>query len=220
MDTDGTMRLLNYKNKSKSKLIRLNLKDRQPVELLSNFFESSMSYYEYKTVTPEPYKKEYISKQYNTYIYNDKAVCMTKNIYPYLLNDAKKQAAVKLLGYEPESKPLDDWTKEEFVSYFATVIEGDGWIKLRHNKKKPNTATISIKSSDAEYLSKLKYLLEKIFNLNTVLDEVEVYKTLKGIKSKYHLRINPQDSDIYSLLVAPNVMTMDRKKNKIMEVFN
>ena len=222
MDTDGSIQI-NKSKKNKSwtgvKVVRLNLKDRQPVELLSNFFETALCYFEYRTVTPEPYRKEYIAKQHVTTLYNDKAVCMTKNIYPYLLKDAKKQYAINLLGYEPESKPLDEWTKEEFVSYFATVAEGDGYIQVRYNKKNNGKAIISIESSDAEYLSKLKYLLDRLFNICGSLSEVRIYKTKDGIKCKYRLTVY-HNREFYSLLTAPNIMTLDRKKNKLLEVLN
>jgi len=221
MDTDGAIQVIKHKSKNKANQIRvgLGLKDRQPVELLSDFFETNLIYKEFKTITPEPYRREYTAKIYHTNIYGDKAACITKNIYPYLLNDAKKQFAIRLLGYEPESKPLDDWTKEEFVSYFATVVEGDGHIELIHNKKSKRVR-IAIKSSTIEYLCSLKYLLEKLFNLDTNIVEKQTYQTLNGIKTKYDLLIKSQESDIYNLLVAPNIMTLDRKKNKIVEFIN
>jgi hypothetical protein len=221
MDTDGAIQVLKHKDKNKANQIRvsLGLRDKQPVELLSDFFETNLMYREFKTITPEPYRNEYIAKVYHTNIYGNKAFCITKNIYPYLLNDAKKQFAIKVLGYEPESKPLDDWTKQEFVSYFATVVEGDGGILL-HQNKKSKRIRISIKSSTIEYLCNLKYLLEKLFDLNTNLVEKQSYQTLNGLKTKYDLYINTQDSEIYNLLVAPNIMTLDRKKNKILEFVN
>jgi len=221
MDTDGSIQVLKHKDEKKANQIRvsLGLRDKQPVELLSDFFETNLIYKEFKTITPEPYRREYTAKIYHTNIYGDKAACITKNIYPYLLNDAKKQFAIRLLGYEPESKPLDDWTKEEFVSYFATVVEGDGHIELIHNKKSKRVR-IAIKSSTIEYLCSLKYLLEKLFDLDTNIVEKQTYQTLNGIRTKYDLLIKCQESDIYNLLVAPNIMTLDRKKNKIVEYLN
>jgi hypothetical protein len=219
MDTDGAIQVIKHKDRSNQIRVSLGLKDKQPVELLSDFFETNLIYQEFKTITPEPYRNEYTAKIYKTNIYGDKAVCITKNIYPYLLNDAKKQFAIRLLGYEPESKALDDWTKKEFVSYFATVIEGDGTIELIHNKKSKRVK-IAIKSSTIEYLCSLKYLLEKLFDLNTNLIEKETYQTLNGLRTKYDLYINTQNSEIYNLLIAPNIMTLDRKKNKIVEFVN
>ena len=222
-DTDASIQVNMNKSRRKTperqELVKLSLRDRQPVELLSNFFETNLLFHQHKTVTPEPYRYHYIAKQYVTRLYISRAVCFTKNVYPYLLNDVKKQYAVKLLGYEPESKPLDEWTKEEFVAYLATVIEGDGNVEIQKNKKIRNKVHINVRSSDAEYLSKLKYLVEKFFNAHTNLTEMSTYKTLDGIKTKYRLRIY-ENLDLYSLLTKPNVMTMDRKKNKIMEVFN
>ena len=104
MDTDGT---LFYKNKTE-KRVSLKLKDRQPVELLSNLFETSLIYLEHKTITPEPYRYEYIAKEYITNLNGQRAVAIAKNIYPYLLNQEKKERAIAVLGYAPESKKLDD----------------------------------------------------------------------------------------------------------------
>jgi len=225
MDTDGAIQVIKHKNKNKNGTnkidqirVSLGLRDRQPVELLSEFFETNLIYKEFKTITPEPYRREYTAKIYHTNIYGEKAECITKNIYPYLLNSAKKQFAINLLGYEPESKPLDDWTKEEFVSYIATVIEGDGHIEVRQNKKS-KTITIHIKSSNVQYLSDLKYLLNKFFSAHTNIMEKSIYETKSGIKTKYDLYIG-KNIELNNLLVKPNIMTLDRKKNKIVEFIN
>lgn len=217
IDTDGVIQILKHKNRPNQSRVALSLRDRQPVEMLSDFFKTSLYYYEYKTITPEPYRREYIAKIFSTYLYGDRAICMTKNIYPYLLNESKKQYAIKFLGYEPESKKIDDWTKEEFTRYLATVIEGDGCVHKKKTKKRDHSLRISIKSSNVDYLSNLKYLLDKHFNLCTVLKEVCKYKTKNGFKHKYEIYIDSKQYELFKLLTRDNVMTLDRKKNKIVE---
>lgn len=218
MDTDGTIKKHIGNNKSDQNTILLRLKDRQPVELFGDFFESNLIYLEYKTTTPEPYKKEYLAKIFYSALNGSKTFFLLKKIYPYLLNKRKKQEAVKILGYTPKSKPLDDWTKDEVISYLATVIEGDGTIKLEGNINK--YISISIKSSTVQYLSDIKYLVDKNFNTCLSLIEACTYQTKKGIKTKYDLFLNKSHMEIFKLLVKDNIMTLDRKKNKILEYLN
>lgn len=218
MDTDGT---LFYKNKTE-KRVSLKLKDRQPVELLSNLFETSLIYLEHKTITPEPYRYEYIAKEYITNLNGQRAVAIAKNIYPYLLNREKKERAIAVLGYAPESKKLDDWTKQEFVQYLATAFEGDGSVNKSKTGKKSGRFLIDLrmKSSNVEYLSTIKYLFDKHFGVCCSLTEHSTYKTKKGIKTKYDLFFPSRIKEFFHLLVEPNVMTLDRKKNKIVEYLN
>ncbi len=218
VDTDGTISQTSKENK-----ISLKLKDRQPVELLGDFFETNLTYVESKTITPHPYQKTYIAKTFVTHVCGDKAACMAKNIYPYLLNEKKKQRAREILLKKaikiPKSKPLDDWNKDEIISYLATVIEGDGHIQIREKKNYLNII-LSIKSSTVQYLSDIKYLIDTNFNTCLTLREHSTYKTKKGIKTKYDLFLNQSHMEIFKLLVKDNIMTLDRKKNKIIKYLN
>tara|TARA_R110001583_G_scaffold92385_1_gene234923 strand:+ start:40 stop:834 length:795 start_codon:yes stop_codon:yes gene_type:complete len=219
IDTDGSMDTIKHKKGNTQIRVRLKLKDRQPVELLGDFFETNLTYTESKTITPHPYQKTYIAKTYSTHMYGNKATCMVKNIYPYLLNERKKQEAVKILGYTPKSKSLDDWTKDEIISYLATVIEGDGTVQLKRSKL-TLSINLSIKSSTIQYLSDIKYMIDKNFNTCLTLSEHSTYETKQGIKTKYNLFLNKTHMEIFKLLVKDNIMTLDRKKNKIQEYLN
>ncbi len=221
IDTDGSINTVNHEKRKRNNQIRvqLKLKDRQPVELLGDFFETSLSYTESKTITPHPYQKTYIAKIFTTNIYGEKATCMVKNIYPYLINERKKQEAIKILGYTPKSKSLDDWTKDEVISYLATVIEGDGSVSIIKGKN-TLSMTISIKSSTVQYLSDIKYLIDKNFNTCLTLSEQSTYKTEQGIKTKYNIFFNSSHIEIFKLLVKDNIMTLDRKKDKILQYLN
>ena len=225
VDTDGSIQILKHEKRKKRNQVRvrLDLKDKRPVELLSSFFETNLAYREHKTITPKPYRKEYMAKMYCTYIYGEKAICLLKNIYPYLLNEKKKKEAVKIIGYTPESKNLDDWTKDEIISYLATVIEGDGTINLRpraNRKYKSFTMNIAIKSSTIQYLSDIKYLVDKNFDTCLTIRELGTYETKEGTKTKYNVYLNKSNIDIFKLLVKNNIMTLDRKKNRILEYLN
>ena len=199
----------------------MRLKDRQPVELFSKIFEGSMLYIEQKTTTPEPYKYEYTSKMYVCELGADKGRWFTKNIYPYLINEKKKDFAVRLLGYKPESKDFTNWTRGEITNYLATVMEGDGSVRCIASKTTKHLAT-RIKSSDVQYLSDVSFLLEKKLAVISTLREHSTYMTKEGIKTKYELFIycsqkNPGNLDLFQSLIKDNVMTLDRKKNPIKE---
>ena len=120
-DTDGSFS--NNMNKRKkpymNKKAKLALKDRQPVELFS------------KTC-------EYTAQVYSVVLCAEKAKWFTKNVYPYLLKQEKKDYAVRLLGYRPESKNFSDWTPDEVTHYLATALEADGDFLLYLGKRKNN----------------------------------------------------------------------------------
>jgi len=218
IDTDGFVRK-NIGNKA----ISLSLRDRQPVELLSNFMECNLFYREHTTFTPEPYRNKYTAKEFITTVYGDKSIFFIKKIYPYMLNEEKKLRMCKILGYEPESKKLDDWTKQEVISYFATALEGDGSIRNRKCKTKKDTIDIYFSSSDIQYLSDIKYLVDKNFNTCLHLSETTTYKTKQGIKTKYRLYITNNVGNMeefFRMLAADNIMTLDRKRNKILQHVN
>ena len=220
-DTDGSFS--NYLDKRKRKpymhkMAKLALKDRQPVELFSKTFETSLTYNEWKTTTPEPYRYEYIAKEYVGRLCAEKAVWFTKKVYPYLIKQEKKDFAAKLLGYRPESKDFADWTPQEVRNYLATALEGDGVFSVGGKKTMAIQAVIS--SSDVQYLSDIKYLGEKKLGIIFTLLKGPTYKTQEGIKIKYALHMSgtskkPNNIDFFKSLVKDNVMTLDRKKQKV-----
>ena len=226
-DTDGSFS--NYLDKRKRKpymhkMAKLALKDRQPVELFSKTFETSLTYNEWKTITPEPYRKEYMAEEYVAEMYGEKAEWFAKNVYPFLIKQEKKDFAAKLLGYRPESKDFSDWTTEELRNYLATATEGDGGIRCGSGKKTKHL-TLKIGSSDAQYLSDLKYITENKLALTTTLSENKTYKTQKGIKTKYGLFIScskrrPNNLGFFQSLLEEGVMTLDRKKQRVQEFVN
>jgi len=220
-DTDGSFCVCSRKLIVR-KEISLKLKDRQPVELFSKIFETSLTYYEWKSITPEPRRKEYMTKVYRAELCGEKAIWFTKNVFPYLIKHEKKDYAAKLLGYRPESKDFATWTKEEVIHYLATAIEGDGHVRCRSGKK-TKSLEARISSSDVQYLSNLKYFInDKLNIIISKLSEIETYKTQGGIKKMYGLRIgcslrNPNNLNFFQNLVKDNVMTLDRKKQKVQE---
>ena len=166
-DTDGSIE----KTKTNGFRFTLRLKDKSPVELFSHVFESSLRYHEGKKRPPkyvrEKYPKYrdkiYTSKEYISEVKTkSKTKWIIEKIYPYLLKPEKKEYAVKVLGYTPESKNLSDWTRAELINYISTAFEGDGSFWTPKTKK---TITLEFYSSDSEYISLMKYILEEKLNL-------------------------------------------------------
>jgi len=235
-DTDGSFTTFWIKKSEKSKSgwdkkARLNLKDRQPVELFSKIFETSLRYTTCKTITPlftpktgEPYRREYIANIYAAQLKGEKVRWFTKNVFPYLIKQEKKDYAATLLGYRPESKNFEDWTADEITHYLATAVDGDGHIHVRSGKK-TKSLTMEITSSDVQYLSDIKYLAEDKLGLIFALRERSTYETQKEIKTGYRLNLycsqkNPDNLPFFQNLAKDNVMTLDRKKQKIQEFMN
>jgi len=223
-DTDGYLtNVFNKKHKHWQKRAGLKLKDKQPVELFSKIFETSLCYRTFKTITPEPYRKEYMAEEYIAEMYGEKAEWFTKNVYPFLLKQEKKDYAAKLLGYRPESKDFADWTPEEVRNYLATAIEGDGHYYIHKGKSK--SIEIGLSSSDVQYLSDVQNLANTKLGLIFTIRENSTYKTKKGIRTKYTLRghcsrRSPNNLGFLQSLVKNGVMTLDRKKQKVQEFVN
>lgn len=229
-DTDGSF----YKAE-KHQRCALYLKDRSPVELFSKTFESSLRYDESKKKPPKniiekypEYKNiTYTAKEYKSVInFKDKSIWFAKNVYPYLLKKDKKDFAVSLIGYTPETKNFTDWTKQEIINYLATAFEGDGNFNI-FKLKNGNSIQASIASSDPEYLSLIKHLLEVKLNIKeTRFYERNSYISESGEKTMYelHIYVNINDnnavSDLLREFIKNDVMTLDRKKQKILNFFN
>ena len=222
-DTDGTL-TYNYDKVLQpwKKRADLKLKDRQPVELFSKTFETSLTNYLNKTTTPNGNK--YAITMHQAILRGEKADWFTKHVYPYLIKEEKKNYAAKILGYRPESKNFSDWTIDEVIHYLASALEGDGDFTLNNGKK-----TISIRaklnSNDVQYLSDIKYLIEKKLGITSTLAEGDDYKTQKGIKTHYTLSIfgssqKPNNIGFFQSLVKDGVMTLDRKKQRVQKFVN
>lgn len=199
--------------KREGKAVGLKLKDRQPAELFSETFETSLLYQEHPTIAPNG--KKYIAKEYVAILCGPKAVWFTKNVYPYLIKEKKKDYAANLLGYRPESKDLTTWTTDEVLHYLGTAIAGDGSFQNIYSDK---AIKLNIYSSDIQYLADLQSIAEDKFKITSGLGELSIYKTQKGMKTKYVLYIYGSincNTGFFKSLTENNIMTLDRKKHKI-----
>jgi len=214
-DTDGTFVAL------RQKVASLKLTDRQPVELFSKTFETSLTDWIAKTTAPGGTK--YTTTMYQTEVREKKAVWFAKNVYPYLIKEEKKDYAVKLLGYRPTSKDFADWTPDEVTYYLATALEGDGHFTL-DKRMKTLKVRVGLSSNNVQYLCDVKTLVnDKLGELFSGVYESSVYKTKKGDHHMYRAAafgsLN-HNFDIFQSLAKDGVMTLDRKKQKVQKFVN
>ena len=218
-DTDGSFST--GVKRPREKRAEIKLKDKQPVELFSKTFETSLTYREHKTITPEPYRYEYTAQVYTACLWGEKVHWFTRNVYPYLLKEEKKDYAARLLGYRPESKNPDDWSPKEVINYSATAMEGDGSIQLWGLKD--TSIRASLRSSDAQYLANVQRLIENKSHLRTAFREAKSYQTQEGVvRTQYQLDLmcsynggSRVNRSFFQNLLKDGVMTLDRKKQKI-----
>ena len=222
-DTDGCF----AKNPRKTELgyqlfVKLQLKDKQPAELFSDTFETSLCYQESNTVTPNGAK--YIAKMFKGALSGPKATWFTENVSPYLIKEEKREYAGAVLDDTVRSKDFNTWTKDEVTRYLATVIEGDGTIQIIYSRYAKNIA-IRIYSSDKQYLANLVSIAASKLNIDCKFRKAKTYQTKRGLITMYELFIRcskktPINIDFLRSLLKYKVMTLNRKKEKIQEFVN
>jgi hypothetical protein len=222
-DTDGCF----VKNPRKTELgyqlfVKLQLRDRQPTELFSDTFETSLVYQEANTITPNGAK--YIAKMFKATVSGPKATWFTENVSPYLIKEEKREYAGAVLDDTVRSKDFNTWTKDEVTNYLATVIEGDGSIQIKPSRNK-KSINIVISSGDKQYLANLVSIAASKLNVYSKFRKSKTYQTKRGIMTMYGLHIlcskkNPVNIDFFRSLLKYKVMTLDRKKEKIQGFVN
>ena len=222
-DTDGCFVKTPRKTKQGYQLfVKLQLRDRQPAELFSDTFETSLVYQESNSVTPNGAK--YISKIFKAGVSGPKATWFTENLSPYLIKEEKREYAGAVLEDTVRSKNFNTWTKDEVIHYLATVIEGDGSIQIKSSTNK-KSINIAISSSDKQYLANLVSIAASKLNIYSKFRKAKTYQTKRGIMTMYVLHIlcskkNPVNIDFLRSLLKYKVMTLDRKKERIQEFVN
>ena len=147
-DTDGCFEL-------NSDRVALKLKDKEPVEIFSKIFETSLRYKEHKTHTPNG--KNYIAKTYVAELRGQKAIWFTKNVSKYIFN--KTMDVTNLLNkhnicYTPYKH---QFTKGELINYIVSALQGDGTFYDRNK----NSNFITFYSNNVNYLKFIQNELNK-----------------------------------------------------------
>lgn len=156
-DTDGDFKLA---KKELLVQVRLRLKDREPVELFANTFETSLCYEEFKTTTPiekNGKQRNYIAKVFISVLSGEKALWFIKNIKKYIYQKTfhvKKVCNVKNISYIPYTHEL---TYDELIKYLSSALQGDGSIMDRSQSK----GYMRLYSSNINYLIYIKKILKK-----------------------------------------------------------
>lgn len=205
-DTDGSI------SSTKRDLVSLKLKDREPVELFSKIFETSLYYREFKTITPNGVS--YLATEYSALLAGEKAVWFTKNISKYMFN--KTMFVKKLLNnhnipYMPYQHIL---TKDELINYIASALQGDGSFYDLNKKSYP----ILFYSVNVNYLKFVRNELEKhnfIFNGPYA---GKVYQTKAGTRTQFQISLSVkkhQQAINFFEDVIPKI-DMTRKREKAM----
>ena len=98
-------------------------------------------------------------------------------------------------------------------------------ILTEKNIVKNSSIVTTIMSSDKQYLANIQSLSKNKLGIASTLSVATTYKTQKGKKTKYRVRIysslrNPNNLPFFQNLVKDNVMTLDRKKQKVQQFVN
>ena len=221
-DTDGSFSRQKRKTSQGYQLFAtLKLRDKQSVELFSQIFETSLCYQEGVTITPNGTK--YMSKVFKAALSSVKAEWFTENVSPYLIKEAKREYAGAVLEDTVRSKDFNTWTKDEVTHYLATVIEGDGSVRVReHIRGNNKSLSITIVSNDTQYLANLVSIAASKLNVHSKFRKTKTYQTKRGTMTMYALYIlcsrkNRKNIDFLKSLLKYNVMTLDRKKERVQE---
>jgi len=209
-DSDGS-----FFNKNSIFKINLSLKDRDPVELFSKTFETSLTYHEHMT---NPYNKHdvktpHLAKEFCSALRGVRALWFANKIKKYILNktnDIKPFLEKQKIRYVPYS---EEWTREEWIPYIATLCEGDGTYVDRLVYEKGYY--ISLNSSNESFL---KYVSNSV-NKHNILIFGKIY-TIQGhpkdngtrsVMYKTFSKGNMDKQKIYLETLLP-FMTMGRKR--------
>lgn len=213
-DSDGCFNI--SKNK-KAYTVMLALKDKDPVELFSKTFECSLEYYEQWTT---PYNKHdvrtpHLSKVFRSRFRGERTLWFINKIKKYILqktNKIKPFLEIQNINYKPYS---EIWTREEWIKYITTLIEGDGTFYDRNK----NNKTIVINSSNEWFL---KYISEQL-KIHKILEFGKINR------SEGHPKENGKVSVMYSQSALGDLithkknletlfphMTMERKKQNVL----
>ena len=218
-DSDGSFytqtlsAMFKSKRKTQKLYAQLELKDREPVELFSKTFETSLLYCEKNTITPNGAK--YRAKLFISVLRNERAHWFAEKIQKYIFN---KKDYVKTLienldsKYDPGEQNI---TAKEFVPYLTSLLEGDGSYAKVNDKN--NVA--SLYSSNLNFLNWVK---DTAFKLNVVnFGNIYVAKKLNN-NLYYHIRIDCHKNDTAKSFLNQSIpfMNIDRKKQRAISKLN
>ena len=213
-DSDGSFgKSYNKQEKYMEFKVELKLKDRDPVELCSTIFETSLRYNEYNTKTPNGVK--YVAKVFRAQLTSRRALWFANKIKKYILQkteDLQRLLNESNITYKPY---LENWNKEEWTSYITTLMEGDG----SYNDRNKSRILFSLNSSNLFFLQYIVKELKKNNVLNfSAPSFTKEYIREDGTKSNHYIlysigKMKENKKVLESLLPY---MTMDRKRQNVL----
>ena len=220
-DSDGSFSIdKTCKRKDKTTVlvptIKLSIKDKEPVELFSQTFETSMFSHWCNTETPDG--KKHKTLMYVSKLRSKRAYWFCDQIKKYIqqktadLQKILKAADVKYTPYQ------EKWTRDEWIAYITTLSEGDGSFRSING----TGSFASLWSSNKGFL---KFVKEKLFELN-IAKYNEIRTSLyikKGIPRKNPMYKIDIRLDEYTLPYLESIlpyMTMKRKKDMVTHSIN
>lgn len=214
-DSDGSFgKAYNKKQKYMEFKVELKLKDRDPVELFSKIFETSLRYDEYNTKTPNG--GEYVAKVFRVQLISRRALWFANKIKKYILqktDDLQRLLIESNITYKPY---LENWNKEEWTSYITTLMEGDGSYS---DRTKSYRWFFSLHSSNLFFLKYIVKELKKhdILNFSDPCFSAE-FTRKDGTKSNHYTlysigKMKENKKVLENLLPY---MTMDRKRQNVL----
>lgn len=215
-DSDGSFgKSYNKQEKYMEFKVEFKLKDRDPVELFSKIFETSLRYDEYNTRTPNGNK--YVAKVFRAQLTSKRALWFANKIKKYILQkteDLQRLLIESNITYKPY---LENWNKEEWTSYITTLMEGDG---SYNDRTKSRQCFFSLNSSNLFFLQYIVKELKRhnILNFSNPCFSKE-YTREDGTKSNHYIlysigKIKENKKVLESLLPY---MTMERKRHNVLK---
>jgi hypothetical protein len=205
-DTDGSI-------SSKSRrAVCLKLKDREPVELFSKTFETTLFYCEHKTVTPNG--ASYLAQEYVAQLVSEKSIWFTQNIKKYIFNKTKSVRdflSKSNMDYIPYQHDL---TKEELLNYISSALQGDGTFYDRYK----TTEFIKLYSGNENYL---KFLKEQLLKHGIFFGGPYgglIYQTKSGTKQQFQLSLaikNHEKAINFLEDIIPKIEMMRKREKAI-----
>lgn len=223
-DSDGSFSWITRNIKTPTVVCSLKLSDKSAVELFAKTFETNLTMH----TCPTNYEKSIgvTSDKYGAALRGDRAVWFCKKIHPYIINKNNKLNQI-LQNYNINlSQSYNNMTREEFISWLVSFIEGDGSFTTKGSYKGKYALSIRIASNNKYLLDYIKLRSEKenILKFNSVY--ISQHAGTVRASKKSDLMITRSTGYRLEALGDSNLlqfyekiipfMTLDRKRNVVL----
>jgi len=222
-DSDGSFSI-NQQGKRKDGSIKLtavckiSLKDRDPVEFFARLFETTLSGSWTNTETPD-------GKKHRVFIYvsrlrSERAFWFANHVKKYIQQKTTALQKVLQKGEINNFVPYSEkWSREEWIAYMATLIEGDGG--YRKNVLGGGHICM-LNSSNENFLKYIRKELtgQKLANFGKINKHLFIKKGIPRKKPMYSFYLMRDEYIISFLESMLPYATMGRKKQYMIDNIN